>query len=126
MLPFLKELFAQNPMGQKLGYTTQLGPKAEENYKKWALNLAGQNPNFSSAVFEQIPDGYDYRAAFLENMQPEVNQADGLYHLGDIGKRPDHQSFSEYSIWNQSQEAPTWLGLGSNEVYFKPFKWGKK
>ena len=119
-----EEVFLNNPIGQKLGYQTQLSPKQEKAYKQWALQLASQAPQFADAVFQMPNSDYDYRAAFKAGQtQGAINQNDHQIHLNDTGKLPWHGSFSGESAWAQPGDNPTWLGLGANEQYLKPFKW---
>ena len=64
-----------------MSYDTQLTPEQEKAFQLWAAKL-GKN------VPEESAD-YDLRAAFLQNPQVDVRG-----HLSDIGKKPNHPTFS--------------------------------
>jgi hypothetical protein len=69
----------------------------DKNYQDWAIKMAGLNPNFSSAIFKSPNDDYDYNAAYMSGIKPELNPNDHMVHLSDIGKLPNHPTFSNES-----------------------------
>lgn len=70
-----------------------------KNYLDWALALQAQNPHMAEAVFPNTqlhqPD-YDYRMAYNADQSGKL-AANG--HLSDIGKLPNHPTFSNESAY---------------------------
>jgi hypothetical protein len=71
------------------------------NYQDWALKISGVNPNFNSAVFPEIslpndPNDYNYNLGYLNDPNGDL-AANG--HLSDIGKLPNHPTFSNESAY---------------------------
>jgi hypothetical protein len=70
-------------------YNTQLSPQQEAAFQAWRAALP--------AHLQSTRD-YDLRAAFLRNAQEAANG-----HLDDVGKKPNHWTFSDGSIYSTPQ-----------------------
>lgn len=71
------------------------------NYLDWALKVSDANPNFNQAVFPNIglpsdPNDYNYGLGYLNDPSGQL-AANG--HLSDIGKLPNHPTFSNESVY---------------------------
>jgi hypothetical protein len=67
----------------------------------WALKISEANPNFNSAVFPNTPlpgdaNDYNYNIGYLSDPSGEL-ASNG--HLSDIGKLPNHPTFSNESVY---------------------------
>ena len=65
-------------------------------YLDWALKLSQANPNFNEAVFN--PKGRDYNYGLAYQQDPSGKVA-GNGHIGDVGKMPNHPTFSNESAY---------------------------
>lgn len=68
----------------------------------WALKIAKANPNFNAAVLPGglQPSDYNYNMSYQQDPYGTANlAADGSYHLSDIGKLPNHPTFSNESVY---------------------------
>ena len=70
-------------------YNTALPPDQEQRFQQWRAALP---PNLQSTR------DYDLRAAFMANAQEAGNG-----HLTDLGKKPNHMTFSDGSIYSTPQ-----------------------
>lgn len=71
------------------------------NYQDWALRISQANPNFNQAVFPNTPlpsdaSDYNYKMGYLNDPSGQL-AANG--HLSDIGKLPNHPTFSNESVY---------------------------
>lgn len=60
---------------------------------------------------------YDFVAAFLAGAKPSVNQEDGAWHMGDVGKLPTHPSFSNESYYARNPKYAPLAGRWEGETY---------
>ena len=77
-------------------------------YLDWALNVTNGNPNLNGAVFPNVAyhnNDYNYQAAFNADTSAGANG-----HLSDIGKRPNHPTYSNESAyaWGGDPNAGSW------------------
>lgn len=80
--------------------------KQPKSYLDWSLGLEAQNPHMAEAVFPNAPirkPDYNYGLAFLNDPKGQL-AANG--HLSDIGKMPNHPTFSNESAY----------GIGNNKA----------
>ena len=110
---------ALNPglgLRNSIGNQTYLAPDEEQGYRSWADGLAASNPNFAEAVFNNKGQAYgqgrdyDYRAAYMNNRNLGMDATDGMFHLNDVGKLPNHETFSNESLYAKAypQQAGQW------------------
>jgi hypothetical protein len=71
------------------------------NYLDWGLKISDANPNFNAAVFPNasLPrdaHDYNYNIGYLADPSGEL-ASNG--HLSDIGKLPNHPTFSNESVY---------------------------
>jgi hypothetical protein len=82
-------------------YNTQLSPMNERDFQQWAQKLSkklGRN-----VLNDQ--EGYDLRAHFMKGGGLAANN-----HMSDIGKKPNHETFSAESKWSTpGNEGGRWL-----------------
>lgn len=82
-------------------YETQLDPIQQLQFAHWAMQ--NQVP---------ITPNYDMRGFFQALMQGQANtgidQFDHRLHYSDIGKRPQHETFSNESMYARPN-APHWV-----------------
>ncbi len=102
------------------------------DYGQWARQLSGLNPNFAGAVFPKPNDDYNYYLGYLSGIKPELNKDDGQVHLTDIGKRPNHPTYSNESAYakvpslqsmlpgNNTPQPGQWMGFGDDWRYHNP------
>ena len=102
-------------------YETKLSPEKEKEFNTWFDNQyhAGKINKGDYDFYKHNGYGYDYdyRAAFLNNENAEKNG-----HWSDIGKKPNHQTFSVESKYNgvDGYQGGTWEG----DNYIPPKKSG--
>lgn len=72
-------------------YNTYLEPQKEAEFQQWANNLSRQ---LGRDVMNDL-EGYDLRAHFLNGGGLSANN-----HMSDIGKKPNHETFSVESKWS--------------------------
>ena len=88
----------------------QLGPNTENMYKSWAMENNVRPSN-----------DYDMRGYFMGQMtgdpeaQSQVNPSDMQMHFVDKWKLPNHQSFSNESMYDINKTAPHWVGNYTDE-----------
>lgn len=83
---------------------TQLGPNTENMYKSWAIE-------------NNVPQSndYDMRGYFMGQMTGDpqatssMNPGDMQMHFTDKFKIPNHQSFSNESMYDTQGTAPHWV-----------------
>jgi len=84
--------------------------KKDQSYLDWALKVTEKNPNLNGAVFPDTPiahNDYNYRMAYLQDPNGEAS-ANG--HLSDIGKKPNHPTFSNESVYAIGRnDAGNWI-----------------
>jgi len=68
------------------------------NYLDWGLKVSAQNPNFNSVVLPLPFDAKDYNYNFGWMADPDGKLA-ANGHLSDIGKLPNHPTFSNESVY---------------------------
>lgn len=94
------------------------------NYNDWALRISQANPNFNQAVFPntQLPSDshdYNYQMGYLNDPSGKL-ASNG--HLGDIGKLPNHPTFSNESVYAVGNpNAGRWVpSIGAELNHFTP------
>ena len=101
----------------------QLGPNTGDMFKSWALE---NNVRPSS--------DYDMKGYFMGQMtgdpeaQSEVNPSDMQMHFTDKFKLPNHESFSNQSMYDINKTAPYWVGNEGNQQQLPPYAegaWGQ-
>lgn len=98
----MRNIFAAD---QLANYNTQLSPTDERAFQAWRAQLP-QNLQGTA--------DYDLRAAFLANAQQAANG-----HLDDLGKKPNHMTFSDGSKYSTPQTpGGTWAQNGDQWVFF--------
>jgi hypothetical protein len=79
-------------------YETKLDPQQEAGFQSWFKDQVTKGtigPNSYAAYQKQgYGDKYDFRAAYQAGVVPEINPIDNAYHWSDIGKKPNHETFS--------------------------------
>lgn len=69
-------------------------------YLDWALKISAQNPNFNAAVFPNVSRSmggdYNYQLGYLAD---PAGQLASNGHLDDVGKLPNHPTFSNESVY---------------------------
>lgn len=82
-------------------YETRLSKKQEARFWPWLekQHSKGYIADGDYRYYKQNGGGYDYdfRAAYANGEKPSLNKADGRYHWSDIGKKPNHSTFSTES-----------------------------
>lgn len=73
-------------------YNTRLSPPEEEAFQKWVATLP---PNL------RYQGDYDLRAAWLNEPEQAANG-----HLSDVGKKPNHMTFSDGSVHASERNPP--------------------
>lgn len=85
-------------------YETNLSPGEEVKFNKWLDNNynAGRIQKGDYDFYKKNGYGlnYDFRAAFKAGENAEVNKTDNEWHWSDIGKKPNHPTFSNQSKYN--------------------------
>lgn len=91
---------------------TQLAPTDEAQYQAWRARL--DKPL-------QYEGDYDLRGAYLNGAQATMMD-DGKPHLTDLFKLPNHETFSNQSMYAPLDPAMAgdWSGPGHNEPPYKP------
>lgn len=89
-------------------------------YKAWAEMLAKNNPQMSTALTDPygLNGDYNYMTAFSAGLPPEAG------HLGDIGKKPNHPTFSNEAFgYANDPRAGKWIAPvsdGAQWLYHNP------
>ncbi|MGN6266431.1 MAG: LPD38 domain-containing protein, partial [Ginsengibacter sp.] len=85
-------------------YETKLPADQEVKFKQWldANHAQGKISDGDYNFYKKNGYGYDYdfRAAFQNGLEPEINKQDGKWHWGDLGKKPNEPTFSTESKYN--------------------------
>lgn len=63
---------------------------------------------------------YDYVAAFLAGAEPGINPSDNAWHMGDVGKMPTHETFSNESYYARDPKWAPYAGRWEGETYIPP------
>ena len=63
---------------------------------------------------------YDYVAAFLAGAEPGINPGDNAWHMGDVGKMPTHETFSNESYYARDPRWAPYAGRWDGETYIPP------
>lgn len=94
------------------GYNTYLTPQQEQQFKTFVFKNV--HPLDQQAALQGVSD-YDYRGALLDSL---AGMLGGNYdaHFVDTYKKPNHESFSNQSIYaNQYNNPGQWVGLYNPE-----------
>lgn len=86
---YLAQAVGGQPVDMTGSYNTALNPQQEQAYQAWRAQLPPQL---------QSTRDYDLRAAYNANAQQAGNG-----HLTDLGKKPNHMTFSDGSIYSTPQ-----------------------
>lgn len=96
-------------------YETKLSPKDEEKFQQWIdkNKKEGKIPEGDYNFYKQngYGYGYDFRAAFKAGLKPQISEVDNEWHWGDYGKKPNHESFSNQSVYYPKVAQP---GVGGS------------
>ena len=101
----------------------QLGPNTGDMFKSWALENNVRPSN-----------DYDMKGYFMGQMtgdpeaQSEVNPSDMQMHFTDKFKLPNHESFSNQSMYDTQGNAPYWVGNEGKKQQLPPYTegaWGQ-
>lgn len=65
---------------------------------------------------------YDYVAAFLAGAEPGINPSDNAWHMGDVGKMPTHETFSNESYYARDPKWAPYAGRWEGETFIPPQK----
>lgn len=90
--------------GQLPKYETTLPLKEEANFMPW-LESQYKTGNITKGDFDFYKKNnygynYDFRAAYKEGLKSSLNSKDNMQHWGDIGKKPNHPTFSNESKYH--------------------------
>jgi hypothetical protein len=85
-------------------YETTLPLKEEANFMPW-LESQYKAGNITPGDFDFYKKNnygynYDFRAAYKEGLKSSLNSKDNRQHWGDIGKKPNHPTFSNESKYH--------------------------
>lgn len=85
-------------------YETKLSQSEEVEFQKW-LSKQNKLGNITNGDYKHYQDkgygyNYDFRAAFKESGKSAINETDNQPHWGDIGKKPNHPTFSDESKYS--------------------------
>lgn len=96
-----------------MNYNTQLNPELEKSYRQWMENIGHTPQNGFNVDKDYTGNDYDYRGFFKKYGFVDVGNGQ---HLTDEYKKPNHQTFSNQSIYSQ----PGKLGGNWNGDNFSP------
>lgn len=85
-------------------YNTKLTPEQEAAYQKWVEQQSFEKQR----DYSRDTQDYDLRGAWKEIMSGQMSEADNG-HLGDKYKKPNHPTFSDQSIYNNTPSP--WGGM---------------
>jgi len=104
-------------------YETKLNPKDEEKFQIWIdkNRKEGKIPEGDYNFYKQngYGYGYDFRAAFKAGLKPQISEVDNEWHWGDYGKKPNHDTFSNESVYYPKVAKPGVGGSWDGENYMK-------
>jgi hypothetical protein len=104
-------------------YETKLNPKDEERFQVWIdkNRKEGKIPEGDYNFYKQngYGYGYDFRAAFKAGLKPQISEVDNEWHWGDYGKKPNHDTFSNESVYYAEVAKPGVGGSWDGENYMK-------
>ena len=93
-------------------YNTQLDPQKEQDFQSWS---ADRSNALGRDVMRDQSD-YDLRGDFIGG-----SGLDGRGHGSDVGKKPNHPTFSESSKYSTAgQEGGRWSEGDNGQQYFTP------
>lgn len=93
----------QPPSG---GYQTSLPPELQSQFLQWVKN--NKVPYDPSPTADYDMPGF-YLRLLRGEAQTEINANDGRLHYDDVSKTPYHASFSNESMYANSEIAPRWI-----------------
>ena len=109
-------------------YETKLNPEDEKKFQSWLdkNHKEGKIAHGDYRFYKEKGYGYnyDFRAAYKDNEKSEVNTVDKQWHWGDVGKKPNHPTFSNQSKYYPKAAAPGVGGYWKGEQYIKNPKIG--
>jgi len=109
-------------------YETKLSPQEESKFQIWLDNQHKEGKiekgDYDFYKKNGYGYGYDFRAAFEAGEKPQISKVDGKWHWDDIGKKPNHSTFSNQSKYHNvdGNVGGTWDG----EVFTPATKNGGK
>jgi hypothetical protein len=82
-------------------FETKLSPQKEAEFQQW-FEDQHRRKTISDEVYRFYKihgygEKYDMRAAFDAGKSAKIDPGDGTYHWQDIGKKPNHETFSDES-----------------------------
>jgi len=103
-------------------FNTELPKEVEPKFQQW---LAEESKKKGRDISKDMYD-YDIKGAFLDLLQGNIKE-DERGHLTDKYKKPNHPTFSNQSIYNET-ESPfggkfiggEWIEDPSGKVYYTP------
>jgi hypothetical protein len=107
-------------------YETTLSQKEEANFMPW-LESQYKAGNITKGDFDFYKKNnygynYDFRAAYKEGLKSSLNSKDNMQHWGDIGKKPNHPTFSNESKYHNvdGNIGGSWDGENFIPAYVAP------
>jgi hypothetical protein len=104
-------------------YETTLSLKEEANFMPWLESQykAGNITKGDFDFYKKNNYGYDYdfRAAYKEGLKSSLNSKDNMQHWGDIGKKPNHPTFSNESKYHNVDGNIG--GIWDGENFIRPY-----
>jgi len=104
-------------------YETQLSPKEEEGFQKW-LDKKHKEGKIGSGDYNFYKTNgygynYDFRAAYKNKDAGGISSVDNQWHWNDYGKKPNHPTFSNESVYYSKIAEPGIGGSWNEETYIK-------
>ena len=104
-------------------YETTLSLEEEANFMPWLESQykAGNITKGDFDFYKKNNYGYDYdfRAAYKEGLKSSLNSKDNMQHWGDIGKKPNHPTFSNESKYHNVDGNIG--GIWDGENFIRPY-----
>lgn len=128
---FLKKTYQYFPTGEDgqvekkefnpKEYETKLTPEEEVKFQKW-LDDKYNKGHISEGDYKHYKEkgygyNYDFRAAYKDKQSGGISPVDKEWHWGDIGKKPNHPTFSNESKYYTKLAAPGVGGRWDGETY---------
>jgi hypothetical protein len=96
-------------------YETNLSPKDEEKFQVWLDEKYKkghiQKGDYDFYKANNYGYSYDFRAAFKNKDAGGISPVDNEWHWSDYGKKPNHETFSNESVYYPKVAAP---GVGGS------------
>ena len=87
-------------------FETKLSADQEEEFQRW-LSEQNKRGNITDGDYKFYKENgygynYDFRAAYKQGLESSINEVDNMQHWGDIGKKPNHPTFSDESKYHKT------------------------